>query len=154
MALSLSFRHFFDHPSRYSCHDGIGRNILGDHRSCCYHGIYAHRHSRKDYRIGANSAVPLQDDALEIEHFSLLWSYGMVFSNQTHLWAYQYLVLNYNASQVQKGASMVDKHVFTQLNVLPKVGMKRGEHRGALVHYLPDYFRKVLSNLGNISGGI
>jgi hypothetical protein len=49
---------------------------------------------------------------------------------------------------------MVDKHVFTQGNVFPEIGMERGKYGGALVYRLPDYLRQARSNLGNISGSI
>ena len=62
----------------------------------------------------------------------------MVQCGQHHVMADQRTVSDKNAALILEFASHVDKHVFTDMNVLSAVGVKGREQSKALIHRLAD----------------
>ena len=62
----------------------------------------------------------------------------MIGRNQIYFWSDKYIVFKGNTASVHKSAGMIDKYIFTYVNILSKIGIKRWNDKKSIVNFFAD----------------
>lgn len=137
-----------DDARRIARHNGVGRDVVRDHRTGPHDGVLTDGDPRKHHRAGPYPGVAADENRPPVDVVAQLGLLGMVLGDEVDVGADEDPLLKGDAAAVHEGASVVDEDAPAEADELSEVGVERGNDPYRVVELLAGQLAQGGAHLG------